>query len=211
MEQTDSVITAITIDPRDPDKMRVTVDDRVYVVDAHLLSALGLCEGKYISSADMKKLSGAAAESAAKAKALRLLAGRAYTEYEMRQRLLRANIPEAAVERVIAWLLELKYIDDRAFAKAWVEDRAERKGTGPLLLSHELSQRGVAPELIREAIDAYMNEERMEAIAITQAERRLSRCQNLGRREKCAKIYAFLQRKGFPADVIRRVLNRVID
>lgn len=211
MEQSDSVITAITVDPRHPDKVRVTVDGKVYVVDPHVPTALGLYEGKPVSSAAIYELDVAAAESHAKAKALRLLTGRAYTEYEMRRRLLRDNIPEAVVERVIAWLLELKYIDDRAFAIAWVEDRAERKGTGPLLLSHELAQRGISPELIREAVDAYMNDERIETIAITQAEKRLPRYEKLGRRETYAKLYTFLQRRGFPAEVIRRVLNRLID
>src|SRR5690625_5759302 len=117
MEQPESVITTIAVDPRNPDKVRVTVGGNVYVVDPNVLNALRLHEGKSISSAAMQELNEAAAEAQGKIKALRLLAGRAYTEYQMRQRLLQADIPETAVERVIAWLRELRYMDDRAFRK----------------------------------------------------------------------------------------------
>lgn len=211
MEQRESVVTSVAVDPRDPERVRITVGDRVYVVDPYVPVALGLRAGKPVNAAVMRELAEAAAESDAKSKALRLLARRAYTEYEIRRHLLEAKVPEVVVERVIAWLLELGYVDDRAFAHAWVEDRAERKGVGPLLLSYELSQRGVAPEIIRETLAALMNDERMETIAITQAERRLARYKNNGTRETYGKIYAFLQRRGFPSEVIQRVLSRLID
>lgn len=205
------VITAIVADPRNSDNVRISVGDERYSVEMNAVIALGLHVGKQISVDTLRKLDEAATASRAKTRALRLLAGRAYTEQQMRQRLLQADIPEASVEQVIAWLLERRYIDDRGFAKAWVEDRAERKGAGPLRLNRELTQRGIPPAMAREAIESAMDAERMEAIATAQAERRLARYQDLTTRDTYAKMYAFLQRRGFTADIIRRVLNRLID
>ena len=207
----ESVVTAIAADPRNPDNVRVKVDGAIYVVDLSVLTALNLHIGKHVTPETIHKLEGAADESRGKTRALRLLAGRAYTEHQMRQRLARAKISDIAIERVIAWLLERGYIDDQRFAEAWVEDRAERKGAGPLRLNQELTQRGIPRAMARQAIDAAMDNERMEAIATQHAKRRLARYQDLARRETYAKMYAFLQRRGFTSDVIRRVLNRLID
>ncbi|MEI6226638.1 MAG: hypothetical protein WCS72_17985, partial [Deltaproteobacteria bacterium] len=54
--------------------------------------------------------------SSARARALRLLAARPRTEAQIRERLVQAGFADE-VEGVVAWLKDLRYLDDAAFAR----------------------------------------------------------------------------------------------
>ena len=56
-------------------------------------------------------------------RALSLLARRGYSEAELRKKL--AGYPEAEVEAAIARLRDWGYLDDRAYAEAFVRSKAE--------------------------------------------------------------------------------------
>ncbi len=73
---------------------------------------------------------------------------------EVRRRLrdagYRPDLAEGAVERMIA----LGYLDDAAFARAWVESRDRARPRGARALRDELRRKGVAPEDVEAALAA---------------------------------------------------------
>src|SRR5215470_669425 len=75
--------------------------------------------------------------------ALRFLAQRPRTEYEVRQRLLRAGADEAAADATVRQLRQHHLLDDAAFARDWVEQRQTLRPRGARLVRFELRQRGV--------------------------------------------------------------------
>src|SRR5918992_6044157 len=77
----------------------------------------------------------------------RWLALRPRTESELRDRLQEGGFDEDTVERVLARLAELRLVDDEAFAKQWVEERARRKGLGPRALVADLESKGISLEV----------------------------------------------------------------
>lgn len=135
---------------------------------------------------------------------LRMLAHRARTEAEVRNRLARRFTPEV-VAQTTAQLKERRFLDDAEFARGWRESRERRRPRGEALLRRELLQRGVAPDVIEEALegfDAASNAYR----AGCRLARRISAATGQDFRRR---LWAHLQRKGFEQGVVRKTVERL--
>ena len=84
--------------------------------------------------------------------AARFLEARMRSVHETRQRLLQAGYPAPLVEEVIGRLVGIGYLDDAAFARAWIESRDRAHPRGATALRRELTLKGVTPDLIRQAL-----------------------------------------------------------
>lgn len=82
------------------------------------------------------------------AAAARLLEQRQRSVADLRGRLLAAGYPEALVAVAVDRLLAVGYLDDEAFARAWVESRDRARPRGEHALRRELALRGVDRELV---------------------------------------------------------------
>jgi regulatory protein len=141
---------------------------------------------------------------------------------EVRRRLRHLGYRHDLVDGVVVRLVELGYLDDEAFARAWVEsrDRAHPRGAGAL--RRELSLKGVE----RSVVDAVLDErdhaageprggadDETATPDEVAADRLLTRKASvLGRetdpRKRRQKAYALLARHGFSPDVIAAALGR---
>jgi regulatory protein len=157
-------------------------------------------------------------DRALKACALALLAQREYSRAELRRKLIvrdragsdgprRASFDnertghDAAqrVDAVLDWLEAHRYLSDQRFVESRIRVRCERFGN--LRIRHELAQHGLA--LPAEAEAALIESEFDRARAIW--ERKFANRSGLA--TDAAKQARFLTGRGFPADVIRRVLR----
>jgi regulatory protein len=89
---------------------------------------------------------------AARQKAVELLARRAHSVQELRLKLLQRSFEPGPVETALSWLGERGYLDDAAFARAWVQRRAERHPEGPLALTAGLRRRGISRDTAEDAV-----------------------------------------------------------
>lgn len=121
--------------------------------------------------------------------ALRLLAGRVLTRARLREKLL-DRFPQGEVEAALARLEALGYLDDRAFAEAFVAGRSKY---GPRKLRHLLRAQGVPEAVVEEVLSQRGEEE------VLQAALRVLR--RYPRRQDQAKAVRFLQGRGFPLSV----------
>jgi regulatory protein len=114
---------------------------------------------------------------------------------------------------VVARLLELGLLDDRAYADAYVERRAATRGG--LALRQELRRKGVAPDLVDRAVGAHGEADQRRAavdllrkqawrfeVAPGAGEPLLARAR--------ARAYALLARRGFAPDVVREALDEAL-
>lgn len=201
-------VTGIAADRLHPERVYVRLGDEVLVLDAVRAVQLGLREGTVLSAAEYHALQAEAALTAAKERALRLLGMKAYTERELAAKLVRSGFAAECTEQVIRWLREVGYLDDRAYAQRWVEQRLRGKGYGPARLRHELAGKGVAREWIDEAL-AQCGEDELEETAYRLAAERLRRLGGLDSPKVRRQIYGFLQRRGYAPEVIGRALRRL--
>jgi regulatory protein len=137
-----------------------------------------------------------AAETAARKKALDLLARRDHARGELRIKLLQRNFDPDAIERALGWIDNKGYLNDERFARRWVAERLRKHPEGPLALEAGLRKKGIQVHVIRLIIGELGEEERLEALI--RAQEKISR-----RYDDPAKIKTALIRRGFSSSDLR--------
>ena len=136
------------------------------------------------------------------------LAARPRSVMETQRRLRDLGYPHALVDSVVNRLQEMNYLDDAAFARAWVESRDRARPRGEAALRRELVLKGidrhVIDEVLMERRDSPGRDDPNAAAAVALLERRraaLAREADPTRRRN--KAYALLARNGFDPETAR--------
>jgi regulatory protein len=139
--------------------------------------------------------------------AVRFLAQRPRSEYEVRQRLRRAGVEPAVLDGVLAHLRRHGLVDDGAFAEYWVQQRQTFKPRGERLLRAELSRLGVARPGVDAATAALP--ESAEADAYRAAAKRAARLRGADAATFATRLGQYLARRGFDWETITPVVTRL--
>ncbi|WP_407939552.1 regulatory protein RecX [Motilibacter aurantiacus] len=99
---------------------------------------------------------------------------------------------------------ELGYIDDAAFARAWVTSRSAGRGLGRRALAEELRTRGVADEAVTAAFDELDPEAADDAVRRLVA-RKLAGTRGLDPDVRLRRVVGMLARKGHPPGLALRL------
>lgn len=143
-------------------------------------------------------------EERARRAALRLLALRPRTVAETRQR-LGQRFSRDVVERTVALLQSEGLLNDAAFAQQWRDSRERRKPRSQSMIQRELKRRGVAEDIVNDALEGFDSHAAAHAAAVRYAARQADN----GRAVFDRRVGAFLGRRGFPSDVIRQTLEQL--
>lgn len=141
---------------------------------------------------------------------LRQLSHAPKTRHQLAQVLASRNVPDEAAEAALDRITELGYIDDAAFAREWVESRHRCKGLSERVLRRELVDRGVATDLIDEAllvVDA--DSERAAAAALVA--KKLRSLRGLDRESQTRRLVGLLGRKGYPPGMAFSLVREALD
>lgn len=145
----------------------------------------------------------------AKDYALNLLTYRPRSCQEIKDKLRGKHYAEKVVEKVIGQLRELNFLDDKQFARLWVESRLLNKPRGRRLLEQELRQKGIGNEIIEKVSEFAYHEQGEDEIARELARKRLRQYGNLDKSAVKRRLYGYLERRGFPPDIISQVLQEL--
>lgn len=102
-------------------------------------------------------------------------------------------------ERVYERLVQKKYINDEKFARFWVENRNQRKGTSLRKLTAELRAKGVAGEIIEQVLSETERSDENELAKMIAKKR--------SKYPDEQKLMAYLARQGFGYDDIKSALS----
>jgi regulatory protein len=141
--------------------------------------------------------------------AVRYLGSRPRSVAEIKRHLRTKRFDEAAQDKAIDQLRAQRYIDDEAFARYWVEQRARFRPKGQRAIVSELMAKGVA----RETIDVVLGEADpdSETKRAREAIRRpMTRWLSMDEPERKRKIHQYLVARGFSYDVIEEVLTKPV-
>ncbi len=138
----------------------------------------------------------------------RWLTLRPRTEFELRSRLLEGGFDEEVVGAALARLGELGLVDDDAFARQWIEERAARKGLAAERLVSELRQKGIEREVTERALAEVGVDEDAQALELAARSVRKVASRPLG--EQGARLVQMIMRRGFPPDVAERAARSVL-
>ena len=136
-----------------------------------------------------------------------LLRYRPRSRHEAASRLRERGFPAEVVEKTLAWAEENGLLDDRAFAKLWIADRLSRKPRGRELLKRELRAKGLAEEIIAEALAELEVDEL--ALARRVLNEHLAHYRRRPPEVRRRLLLALLRRRGFAPEVAYRVVREL--
>lgn len=200
------IVTKLEVQKRNKKRVSVYVDE-TYVFSLSLDEAARLSKGQVLTDDDITALMNQSAVGHAVDRALRFLTLRPRSESEVRQNLARNGVAPPVVEAAIQRITEIGYLDDRVFAKLWVEDRMRFKPTSPKALRYELKQKGVENAVI----DSVLAELDAEAAAYHAAESQVRKLRGTSQPEFRERLQAFMLRRGFDYSLARKTIKRLID
>ncbi|MGH3705147.1 MAG: regulatory protein RecX [Agromyces sp.] len=128
---------------------------------------------------------------------------------EVRAVLVEHGLDDIEVEEWIERYERLGYLDDAKLAEQLVHSHGVRRGKGSGAIMQELGRRGVDNALARAAVEDLDPETELEN-ARTVAERRARQLRGLDRQTAERRLSAFLQRRGYPSDVVREAVTAAL-
>ncbi|MBV6702090.1 recombination regulator RecX [Kitasatospora aureofaciens] len=141
---------------------------------------------------------------------LRLLTGAAKTRKQLADALRKREIPEDVADEVLTRLEEVGLIDDAAFAAAWVESRHAVRGLSRRALAQELRTKGVAADLVEQAVAQLDHDDETEA-ARALVERKLRSTRGLDPQARTRRLVGMLARRGYSEGLAFRVVRTVLE
>jgi regulatory protein len=182
-------------------RARIFVDGEFWAeIDADVAVERGLREGVALGLEELEAARVAGERALAMNRALHFLGYRARSRSEVRERLRRYGYGEETVRAVIGRLEELGYLDDEEFARTVVREKARRYG--PRRVSADLRRSGVDTELAQGIVEEEFAERSEVEAARSAAARRYNRG---GSDAEARRVYGFLMRRGYSADVCAEV------
>lgn len=147
----------------------------------------------------------------AKDKALKYLGYKMRSKNQVIKKLQEYEFPSNVIDKVIRVLEKYNYINDEDFAKAFIKDKLNLKGHGVFKISYDLKMLGVDEEIFKKYLydDEFINEEE-KAKDLLLKKLGNKNIEDLGYKEK-QKIYAYLARRGFSYDSIKKAFNCLLE
>ena len=194
-------ITAIRQQVKRADRYSIFVDDKY----AFSLSESGLIDsrlasGQELDATELKRLKKAAGLDKAYYNALRYVAIRQRSEWEIQTYLARKDVDADTAKAVLEKLRGIGLLDDLGFAKSWIAGRRALKSTSKRRLRLELLQKHVPGQLIDEALAEDETDERQALRELVEKKQR--------RYPDRLKFMQYLARQGFRYDDISAVLDQ---
>lgn len=208
----EQIITGIVASARREGRFDVLLDGRaVGRLAADAVARLGLHVGDAVDRALRSVIIGESEAQRTYDRALAMLAARSRAVRELRLGLLRKGEPALAVENAIERLIAAGFLDDSLFARQYVRSKLAGAGFARRRLGAELARRGVAREVAEAAIAEVMADEAVDVEeTIERVARRRLRTLHGDRLTRRRRLYGFLARRGYDADEIRRVSERLL-
>lgn len=201
-------ITRIEVQKRNPRRRSIFLDgEYAFGLDEEVFFTYNLQVGDELSQERIGDLRGTEERHRAKDIALRLLGYRARSCREVEEKLREKGIGDSIIDEVISCLKEVNLLNDVEFARTWVAHRMRKKPMGKRLLRAELRQKGVAPQVVDEAIEEVFDRKGEVQVAIELLKERKSRHRAVDEGKGRRRMAEFLARRGFSPEVIGEALR----
>ena len=189
-------------------KVRIFIDDEfAFVLYKGELRRYRISEGSEIGEGEYSEIMQEVLPRRAKLRSMNLLKARPYTEKQLRDKLRQGEYADSLIEEAIEYVKSYGYIDDRRYAEDYISYYAQYRSRRRI--EQELLYKGIERDITQEIFE--QREEEGEGPDELAMAKKLLRKKNYDPhtaqiREK-QKLSAFLYRKGFTSDTIRRALS----
>lgn len=160
-------VKSIRVAGRDGARVTVLLEDgEELTLGTERFFATGLATGDPVDAQLRARLQESATRWTIREAALRLLSHRARSRRELEERLRKKDFPSRLVRETADELVERGYLDDAAFARAFISDRLRLRPRGRRALLAELRRKGVAAKVAEPALDEVFEQEEVSELEI---------------------------------------------
>lgn len=234
------IITSLQADPMGADRIHIFIDGQhTLAVALDVIAREMLAVGQHCPPSRVAQLQALQDQHLAYEAALTFLSYRPRSAREVEMRLRKKQYTPELIEATMTRLSKQGLVNDREFSRSWISNRQTISPRGPHLLRSELRAKGVAKEIVDEAMSAYQEEQADRAeqaaevsieygitdeepapgsdeeSALMLARKRMRVLATLDPQVQKRRLAAFLARRGYNYGtidtVMRRVLNRQDD
>lgn len=118
------------------------------------------------------------------------------------------SLTEEIINKILERLKEYKFVDDKAFSKFWIEQRAKFKRKPLRVIEFELKQKGISRDLIEDILSQLKDGKSFDLISATKlAEKKLDFYRNLDSKKRREKVMRYLLSKGFSYEIVKKVVR----
>jgi len=204
-------ITAITPTPRHPGRFELLVDGKSFAtLSLDAIERLQLAVGRSVAGLE-ERIATEVAQLKVYDRALNMLAFRARASAELARALVRKGEVKEHVDRAVDRLREQGLLDDARFAESLTRSKVLGAKQSRRRVQQDLARKGVDRAVSDAAIDTVFEEEGVDQSAVVEeaARKKLRSLVKLEPVVRRRRLYAFLARRGYDADDIRRAMDAV--
>ncbi len=202
----DQEVTAIKVQRRNHQRVSIYLDGE-FAFGLSRFVAAWLKPGRKLSEAEIRKLQEEDTYEVAFQKALQFIHHRPRSIKETQRRLDQKGFAQDVIDTTIEKLVEKQYLDDFDFSRQWIENRNEFRPRSQQLLTHELRLKGVADEIISQALEEFGADE--NDLAYQAGKKKAKQCQHEPQPDFNKKVSGFLSRRGFAYGIVRPTVDRL--
>lgn len=199
-------ITTLRFQKRNKDRVNVYLDGQ-FAFGLAAIEAARLRVGQTLDDEDIARLQEKDEVERAYERALNFLSYRPRSEAEVRRNLRKKKVDDDVIDAVVARLMRAGMLDDREFARYWMQNRMQFNPRGARALRHELRQKGVPPSIIADTL-ADFDEDAAARRASEAGARRLAHLEPDDFRRK---LGGYLARRGFSSAVIVSLVEEMLE
>ena len=127
---------------------------------------------------------------------------------EMKEKMTRWGIDEDAQQRVVEYLVANRYVDDRRYARSFVNDKLKYNKWGPRKIEQSLWMKHIDESILREALDDVDNEEYISVLRpLLTSKRKNTKAET--DYEMNQKLLRFAIGRGFTFEQVKEVIDDV--
>ena len=205
-----AIITKIEQQKNNEDRVNIYVNGEFFTaIFKELVFTFNLKKGDEIDENNLKAILSDEMYLKAKNKALNILSKADQSEKKIREK-LSTDFEENTIDKVIEFLKRNNFINDNLLAQKIVNTNLNLNKCGKNRIKQNLYNKGIDSSTINKAISDIDNEAEF-GNAMYLAKKRYERIKNEDKRKIYQKLSQHLAYKGFNYDIIKRVLNKLLN
>lgn len=119
------------------------------------------------------------------------------------------DAPPETINQVLTKLKDAALISDEKLAFEYAQTLLTKKYKSPWEIKNKLRNKGLADDLIESVLNQLLSAHSLEELAARAARKKQAQVAHLVKKEQYQKIFLFLQRRGFPIGIIRKVIREI--
>ena len=141
--------------------------------------------------------------------ALKLLTARPYATRALHKKLIQKEYPAADADDAIRRLVDNGLLDDEKFAEQYARSKILSTGASKRRLTQDLYRKGIKGDVASTAIANVIEDEEIDTAAVVErvARKKLAQLGDLEPLVIRRRLFAFLARRGYDVDEIKRVVG----